>query len=461
MEPNKLVTQLTVNEALGLIKKAAEISSEVEGISQYLTNLQDFFGVDRGRLRKLSITEGQYKWAKLLLTFVPFMESRAYSVCRHANYDDDLGSGYFPGYDVIELDPGVHTNILDDGSVFLSTAMDNSLKNIVLTIHDYGSAGHNIQLIYAESDQDKARQLFDDWEKYSSENNPLVGKKLDPSLKALVVDAKYTWETISLPDQTKADIYKNTMGLLEKLDVYKHNKVKFKRGILLEGPPGTGKTHLAKILCNSIPKGVSFIWATPKHLDEGKSVAEVIELARGISPSVLFLEDIDLYGTGRGTGDDSVLGELMNQLDGLIENEFMVVVATTNCPEKIEEAVRNRPGRFDRVIHIGKPDYACRRKILLEYSKGFNFNVPDIAGFLDILADKTDGFTGAHLKDLASTAVMDAVEENSVNQDGIILLKSSHFLDNIDIVKAKEIQVGFIPEPTNRRKRREFNPFDD
>src|SRR5574342_615143 len=106
MEKNKTVVSATLGEILELSKEAANIADEVERTSPYIKALRSFFSVESGKLRKLSRTEYKYVWARLLLTFVPYMESLGYKVEKQENYDDDLGSGYFPGYDVIELAPG-------------------------------------------------------------------------------------------------------------------------------------------------------------------------------------------------------------------------------------------------------------------------------------------------------------------------------------------------------------------
>jgi len=130
----------------------------------------------------------------------------------------------------------------------------------------------------------------------------------------------------------------------------------------------------------------------------------------------------------------------MNQLDGLIENEYIVTIATTNDAKKIEEALKNRPGRFDRIIEIPKPSEEDRKK-MFKYHIG-DCILDDIN--LDLIAEKTAGYTGAHVKELVTTAIITAIETRSLNKDEKIILKQQHFEQNIEKVGEKKVRpVGF------------------
>jgi len=245
-----------------------------------------------------------------------------------------------------------------------------------------------------------------------------------------------------LPAELKDTLRSNICNLFDKLELYRKNKIVFKRGLILSGVPGTGKTLLGKILCSQID--AAFIWVTPKFLTDAKQVSNICTMARELSPSVLFLEDIDLYGTSRHqTADKSVLGELMNQLDGLIENQYVIVIATTNDEESMEKALKNRPGRFDRIIKIPEPDEVCRLKMLELFTKNLTLDGLD----LKAIAKKTASFTGAHMKELVTTAVMNAMDKNSLDKDSNVILTKDHFSSSvISLVKAREFKsIGYTP----------------
>jgi len=213
---------------------------------------------------------------------------------------------------------------------------------------------------------------------------------------------------------------------------------------MLKGIPGTGKTKIGKVICNTIGDEVTFIWVTPGDIDSTSKVKAICELARGTAPSVLFLEDIDLYSKHRDLEPNKgLLGELMNQLDGLIENEFVIVIATTNYPDNVEDAIRNRPGRFDRIIDVSIPDIECRERMLNLFLKERSVEAEDVSKLIKELAKSTEGFTGAHMKELVNSAIISAIDDNSLDGDRIII-KEEHFLKNIELVRTKEIKaLGF------------------
>ena len=355
----------------------------------------------------------------------------------------DLETGHVAplGYREVELDKDLVIRVVEDGYMML-----NGEFNLVLQISEWHVPDQWKIRIFARSDNHaKALSFLKDLRDYSSEHNVLKGKKISPSLDPIGFNESYSWDSVILPEATKAELISNINLLFDNIDIYRKNKTPFKRGLILKGEPGTGKTLIGKVLCN-ILKDVTFIWVTPEHFRRIGAVGSVCEMARSLAPSVLFLEDVDLFGEQRERSSDKfVLGELMNQLDGIVENEYIVVIATTNRVEDLEDALRNRPGRFDRVIDIGKPDLDCRRRMLEIYLADRNLEVKDKEGFFKMLANKTDGFTGAHMKELINTAIISAIDQRSVDQNKQVILKPSHFINNVEKVKSKKISpvMGF------------------
>lgn len=176
--------------------------------------------------------------------------------------------------------------------------------------------------------------------------------------------AQFTYSGFEKPKMTKASfindsakklLEENTVLFFRKLRQLKKNGLKTKRGIMLYGNPGNGKTSICRWISENLP-GVTRIWVTGWEM-RGSNISELFEIARDLSPSIIFLEDIDTAGISRHiTGRiNPLLGKLLNEMDGIQRNDDIVVIATTNNIHVIDEALANRPGRFDLKIHIGNP----------------------------------------------------------------------------------------------------------
>jgi transitional endoplasmic reticulum ATPase len=185
------------------------------------------------------------------------------------------------------------------------------------------------------------------------------------------------------------------------------------KGVLLYGPPGTGKTRLARAVANE-SDATFFHIAGPEIMgsaygESEKRLRDVFEQATASSPSIVFIDEIDSIAPKRdqvsGEAEKRLVAQLLTLLDGLEPRANVIVIAATNRPEALDEALR-RPGRFDREIVVGVPDESGRREIFGIHTRGMPL-APDVD--LPELARQTYGFVGADIAALAREAAIEAV----------------------------------------------------
>ncbi len=199
---------------------------------------------------------------------------------------------------------------------------------------------------------------------------------------------------------------------LKRPELLKELGIKPPKGVLLYGPPGTGKTLLAKAVANEC--GAKFYTINgpeimSKYVGESEQrIREIFEEARKNAPAIIYIDEIDAIAPKRGETSEvekRVVAQLLTLMDGLSEDERVVVLASTNRPDDIDPALR-RPGRFDKEIEIGVPDKEGRKEILQIHTRDMPL-ADDVD--LDKIAELTHGFTGADLEALCKSAGLKAL----------------------------------------------------
>jgi transitional endoplasmic reticulum ATPase len=226
------------------------------------------------------------------------------------------------------------------------------------------------------------------------------------------------WTDIGGLDELKKELQQAVEWPLKYPDLFEKTGAKPPKGILLYGAPGTGKTMLAKAVANESEANFISIKGPEllsKWVGESESgVREVFRKARQAAPTIIFFDEIDAIAPVRGSGmgdtnvTERVVSQLLTELDGIEELQKVAVIAATNRPDIVDPALL-RAGRFDRMLEVPPPDKGARLDILKIHTSK---NPLDKNVDLEAIAAKTEGYTGADLASLASTAVMMALEEH-------------------------------------------------
>ncbi|PKM97421.1 MAG: hypothetical protein CVU77_06165 [Elusimicrobia bacterium HGW-Elusimicrobia-1] len=270
----------------------------------------------------------------------------------------------------------------------------------------------------------------------------LKGKIITKDREEICLDRKYSFDELVLDNEKIQLIKENTIGFLKNKDIFSKYNIPFKRGIILEGSPGNGKTLLGKILAST---GMfTVIWITPRGFTGSESaelVKRIYEFGNKLSPTLIFWEDVDLTISNRqGNKDNAILGELLNQLDGLNAISGIVTIATTNMTEALDNALSHRPNRFDLRIKFDNPDYNTRIKMLSKFTEDVILS-DDIK--FEIIAEKSEGFSGACMKEMVLEAKKFAIIDGSYNEMDKIILRKEYMDKSLE--KTKKIVETVTP----------------
>ena len=195
------------------------------------------------------------------------------------------------------------------------------------------------------------------------ENGPLNGGFFDIQYNFLKRHQK-TNELMAWNPDIKKALERDVLNFIKVMPILKENGLPNSRGIILSGPPGTGKTMIAKSIAFQRTE-VTTILISAEMIQQRNDIKSAFRLARKLAPTIIIIEDIDTAGTvSRRFADHPILGEYLQAMDGIEANEGVVVLATTNHTENIDPAISDRPGRFDRIIEVPLPDKEQRINIL-------------------------------------------------------------------------------------------------
>ncbi|MDQ3308235.1 MAG: AAA family ATPase [Actinomycetota bacterium] len=214
-----------------------------------------------------------------------------------------------------------------------------------------------------------------------------------------------TADDVILPAETLAMIRRQVVGVAEHREQLLAARQHLKRGLLLYGPPGVGKTHTVRYLVSRL-LDVTIVELTGDSL---RLISTACSVARTLQPAMIVVEDVDLIAEDRGMhpGHHPLLFQLLNEMDGLAEDADVVFLLTTNRADVLEPALAARPGRVDQAVSLELPDAAARRRLYDLYRGDL---VVDEA-HLDSVIERTDQVTASFLKELLRRAALIAADE--------------------------------------------------
>lgn len=342
----------------------------------------------------------------------------------------------FVGLGVAKEGPVQYTSIKLDGDKRLSCVQGalylvKSDKKLVILMRpkgtDFGGGGNSILVDVMAEDKTTAEDVVTELRKAIDRHNIYRGKILSVDRKDNPVAGGSTGikfhtvpnierDKIILPEGLLKRIERQTVEVGQYSEALKRAKRKMKRGILLHGKPGTGKTLSAMYLASAMKERTVLV-LTGRGLG---LIESSCDLARWLQPSMVIIEDVDLIADDRkqsGSGSMPVLFELLNQMDGLADDADILFMLTTNRPEILEPALASRPGRIDQAYEIPLPDAECRKRLFDLYSQGLQVEVEN----MDVFIKRTAGASGAFISELMRKAALFAAPDGDP-----IVVKDKH-----------------------------------
>lgn len=430
----------TLQRTYGLAEKLIE-KNKVK-VNEKKDDIAEFFGIkpqDVGGLCVLRESLEGIDYKNTLFCFERFAKERG-TILHERNYDEYTDARISAARMRIEVDENVWRNILNQAAVFFEWNGERYL----MKISPRRFSDNQYCFSVTARNQPRLDLLLEEFNAFRKQHHYLKGKKFNGVLGEILPLNGYGWEDLVWPEGMKERLRSEIDVVFKNSALFKAYGLNSKKGFILAGEPGNGKTLLLKILAKDIQATCILV-----PFDEFKSTPYLFSLARDLAPTVLILEDMDLFGTDRDDAAHNVeLGKLMNQLDGIIENREIIVIATTNRLEKVEKALQNRPGRFDRIYVIPNPDFRMRMSLIAHFIEKIPNEISQ--EHVEMLAEEFAGYSAAYLKELVNSGFAQAILRDSQNP----VLRFSDMETMVGILKYKKdkVPVGFtVPEPARER----------
>lgn len=382
------------------------ISNNIEKVDSMDQSISDFFEVD---VESLEVKQKDYSgkeyimWASSLLKVM----NQKYDIVKVENYK--YGDAGTPPIWTEEKIRGEVHKIPYKLTMFMESKVDK--HKLVISFWPYEQYEIDIKFYFEAKNHEIYNELWDEVKLHFNTDGLLKNEKFSAEYSFLEVPP-VGWEDIVIEKENKEQLERNIINFIPHISVYSENNLNASRGVLITGPPGTGKTLCCNVIMNQV--GVTTIYVSRNSIKNEGQISRLYKMARHLSPTLVIIEDIDTLGgvDRREVIDHPLLGEFLNCLSGVEKNDGVITLATTNYPQHLDWALSDRPGRFDSRIEFGYPNEKTRKKILEKYLTPFNTKV-DVAA----IVKKTDGFSGAYLRETVQNAFMLAFERGNFDKN--------------------------------------------
>ncbi|MFC2038746.1 AAA family ATPase [Chloroflexota bacterium] len=316
-----------------------------------------------------------------------------------------LGPSDEPIYSNVQTDYEVHESCLTDGVMLIEK---NGIRMAITIV----SNGY-IQIAVNPENREEAKKLLLEINQYMDDHNYYKGKRIKFDGKISFLDVKQKeWDSIILDADVKTSIRLNAVGFLRNIAQIEKVGIPPKRGIILAGDPGTGKTIICKAL---MTEAVNITCITTEAYGQysGGYISDLYYLADDLSPSIVFLEDIDFIGQERQEiyhGNPPLL-TLLAEMDGITEKKGIVTVATSNFFETLDKALCERPSRFDCVYKINLPNPKQRTELV----KNIAEKIPCSENVQEHIVTNTEGFTPAQIQGVLHSMAISQIANGQEN----------------------------------------------
>ena len=394
-----------IRDIYGYVAKATSMDIQDEEI-------KNFLGDSVETKRDYYSTKAYVGWGHAMMAVI----NRDYDIVKITNYNNRMTAEASPIWldERIRSREGEETRIKVPHRMTMYLSHKDNSHDLVITFYPYDTYELDICYHFVTNGN------FD-YTHWKNEIKESFSKEGIYKNRAITADFEFldyqdvSWEDIIIETKPLQDLNRNVIDFISNMDTYKNYNMRLSRGILLTGPPGTGKTLCCSILINQTD--ITVIYVTRNAVTERGQIDDLYKLARFLSPSLVVFEDIDtLGGIDREESDHPLLGEFLNCLAGVEENDGVITLATTNYPQHLDWALADRPGRFDVRINFGYPDKDSRQKIFSKYLADCEQEKINYSTW----AKKTDGYSGAYLRELANLSIMISMESEGILTDKII-----------------------------------------
>jgi len=399
-------------EAIADQEEDLDMSDECDWVSRRHERLQhknksaieDFLG--RGRRVNVVAILPRYYGELLTWALQRYIEKEGWKVIRMLGYHERK-----PVYLDVSTDCDKCENLLMDGQLLVERGDNHFIVTVKITLRSPGS----IQVEGAAREGKEIEEFVNGVTSFAREQNFYRGKDIQFGGRIRFLNIKdKSWDSIVLDPAMKREIRANTIGFLNKKKHWTKYGIPQKRGILLAGEPGTGKTVICKALMAEAG-GITCITTNAYQLDADEYITELYEMAQDLSPCIVFMEDIDLIGLNREEyhyQHGPALLSLLNVLDGIEEKQEIVTVATTNNLQTLDRALTQRPSRFDRVVKLSLPSLEERKELISLLCQRVPLDEPT----RDYIAHKAEHCTPAQLQEVIYSLIIEHSDELSADQ---------------------------------------------